>query len=67
MKRIAIVLLVAVLAMSLAACGKFECDLCGEEKFGKVNTTSFLGKEIEYCNECKEDLQELSDSLKDLF
>ena len=64
MKKIAIVLLVAAMALSLVACGKFTCDLCKEEKFGKINTTSFLGQEIEYCNSCKDELDELSQNVE---
>ena len=66
MKKLAVILLVAVIALSLAACSKFKCDLCGEEKFGKVNQTTFLGQDMQYCNDCKDDLQEFADALKNM-
>ena len=67
MKKIFAILLVVVLAMSMAACGKFTCDLCDEDKFGKKNTAEIFGQEIEYCNDCKEELEDFSNSLDGLF
>ena len=66
MKKIVLVLLAAILTLSLAACSKFQCDFCKEEKFGKVNTTNFLGQDMQYCNDCKDDLQEFADALKNM-
>lgn len=62
MKRfICVLLLIAMLATMLTACGKFECDLCGEEKFGKKYESEFLGQEILICKDCYEDLEDLAD------
>lgn len=61
-KIICVLLLVALLATLLAGCiGSFECDICGEEKFGTKNEESFLGQKVTYCNDCQNDLQELYD------
>lgn len=62
MKRVvALVLVIASMAVLLCACGKFKCDLCGEEKSGKKYTGEVLGEEITYCKDCKEDLEDLGD------
>ncbi len=56
-KIIAICALVVTVATLFAGCIKsFKCDLCGEEKFGICNTKTVFGTEIEYCNECKDQL-----------
>ena len=60
-KVICLVLLVVMLLTMLTACGKFECELCGEEKFGSKNQGEVLGMTITYCNDCKEGLKELQD------
>ena len=63
-KVICIVLLVVMLLTMFTGCvGKFECDLCGEEKFGVKNEGKVLGMTVTYCSDCKEGL----DELKDLF
>ena len=62
-KFISIILLVVVMATLLTACGKFECDLCGEEKSGKKYTEEILGEEVTYCQDCHDDLEELGDLL----
>ena len=66
MKRFALILLVAVMALSLAACGKFKCDFCKKEKFGTINKSTVFGQDLQYCNACKKDLQDFSEDLKDL-
>ena len=64
MKRIiCALLLVVVLATMLTACGKFECDMCGEEKSGKKYEEDFFGEEIVICKDCYEDLEELAGGL----
>ena len=65
MKRlICVFLLVVMLASLLTACGKFECDLCGEEKSGKKHKEELLGEEVVICNDCYKELEELADGLK---
>ena len=61
-KVICIVLLVVMMLTMFTGCvGKFECDLCGEEKVGVKNETSVLGIDVTYCNDCKKGLEELKD------
>ena len=65
MKRlICVFLLVVMLASLLTACGKFECDFCGEEKTGKKYERELLGQEVDICKDCYEELEELAGSLK---
>lgn len=45
--------------MSLTACGKFTCQLCGEEKSGRSYKETVLGEEIIICKDCHDDLEEL--------
>lgn len=61
MKRlISILLLVVVLATMLTACGKFTCDMCGEEKTGKKHEESMLGESIVICDDCYKALEDLA-------
>ena len=61
MKKLIIFVLVAVMALSLTSCfAKVECDLCGEEKSKfKMNTEELFGEEVNICDDCAEDLEEL--------
>ncbi len=62
MKRIiSIIATVLLLASLLTACGKFECELCGKDSRGKKYTKEVLGREITYCKECNENLNDLAD------
>lgn len=61
-KLISVFLLVVVFATMLTACGKFTCDLCGEEKSGKKYTEEVYGQEIEYCKDCHDQLEDLADA-----
>ncbi len=55
MKKIIALALAALLSVfCLAGCGKFECDLCGEEKSGKKHTTTVFGEEVTICDDCYE-------------
>lgn len=58
-KMVKFAALLALVATLLCGCSKFECDLCGEEQFGKKYTFEILGQEVEYCKDCKEGLDEL--------
>lgn len=60
-KLICLVLMTVTLAAMLCGCGKFTCDLCGEEKSGRQYTAELFGMEITYCSDCKADLEELAD------
>lgn len=66
MKKKAVLLIAAIAAMaSLSACGKFECDLCGEEKTGKSWKVTMLGdsEEMTICDDCYQEVQALKDAL----
>ena len=58
-KMVRFAAMLMLLATLLCGCGKFTCDLCGEEKSGKKYTESFFGEEIEYCKDCKNELDSL--------
>ena len=60
-KLIALIALLATMTVLLCGCGKFECDLCGEEKTGKKYEGELLGTEVVYCKDCREALEDLSD------
>lgn len=61
MKKILSAILVCVMLLScvfvLASCGKFTCDLCGEEKSGKKYEETVLGQEVVYCKDCHDKLE----------
>jgi hypothetical protein len=63
MKKIAL-LMALVMLLSVLLCGciaSFECDICGEDVFGRKYTEEIFGEEIVYCSDCKEDMEELKD------
>lgn len=62
-KLISILLLVVVLATMLTACGKFTCDMCGEEKSGKKHEESMLGESVVICDDCYKALEDLAGAL----
>lgn len=66
-KVISVLILAAMVLTMLASCGKpFTCALCGEEKTGKQNVYTVLGKEIVYCNDCKKELDKAGKKIEDL-
>lgn len=62
-KRVVAILLTAVTLLSLTGCGKFSCDICGQEKSGKKHTETLFGQEYTICNDCYKVLENLEDSL----
>jgi hypothetical protein len=58
-KKISMLLIMAMLATSLTACGKFTCDWCGEEKSGKSHTTTALGEKMEICDDCYKEMKSM--------
>lgn len=59
-KKIIALLLTVTTVISLTACGKpFTCDICQEEKTGKKYTETVLGEKVTYCQDCREDMEEL--------
>ncbi len=63
MKKFIALALCTLSLVSLVACGKFECDLCKEEKTGKRHKEELLGEEIVICDECYKDLEALGELL----
>ena len=49
-KALVVGTLLVTMATSLIACGKKECDVCGE--MGKCKTKEFFGQEINICEDC---------------
>lgn len=65
MKRIiSLMLLLVVALLVLTSCGKFTCDLCGEEKSGKKYSFELPNKEGICCKECYEDVETFNDLLE---
>lgn len=60
-KLISLIALLATLTALLCGCGKFECDMCGEEKSGRKHKGDLFGEEIVYCSDCKDALEDLAD------
>lgn len=60
-KKVSLALVLTFLLVTLIGCGKFECDLCGDEKSGKKYEEEVFGEEVTICKDCYEDLEELRD------
>ena len=58
-KKISLLLIAIAACLSLTACGKFTCDICGEEKSGKSYTTELFGEKIVMCSDCHDTLRAL--------
>lgn len=65
-KIISLIALMLILVSVLCACGKFECDLCGKEKTGKKYTKEILGEEVNYCQDCHDNMEDAKDAIEDL-
>ena len=52
MKKISFILVTLALLLSLTACGKFTCDVCGKEKTGKQHKDELFGAEVIICDDC---------------
>lgn len=63
-KKASLLLMVTVAALALTACGKFTCDICGEEKSGKQYKTEMFGEKIVYCSDCNDGLEALGSLFK---
>lgn len=57
-KIIGILVLAVAMVTMLTACGKFTCDLCGEEKSGEKHESELLGQEVVICDDCYTALDE---------
>ena len=58
-KKILVVFMLGVMAMSLVACGKFACNFCGYVKSGHSFKLEMNGKEVLCCDECYDVAQDL--------
>ena len=65
MKKFIALLMLACTLLVFAACNMTECDFCGEKK--NCETEEVFGKEINYCKDCEEDLEDISNGIGDLF
>lgn len=63
-KKLAVLCMAVVAAMSLAACGTFECDGCGEEKSGTKHEVTLLDEKMVLCDDCYKDFQDLKDLIQ---
>lgn len=60
MKKRFLMLIVTLLsALLLTGCGKFTCDLCGQERTGKKYKTEVLSHEVTICKECHDNIESL--------
>ena len=65
MKKIVLaMLIVASLLATMTSCGKFTCDICGDEKSGKKHKEEVFGEEVVICKDCYEDMEDLADLFK---
>ena len=55
MRKILAMLIVVSMSLSVTACNKFECDICHEEKTGKMYRNKYKS---EICSECYEELKQ---------
>ena len=65
-RKITLLLALATMVGALAGCGKFTCDICGQEKSGKSYKSEFLGQEIVMCQDCKDDFDAIQDGFEDI-
>lgn len=63
-KKIVAALLATITILSFAGCGKFTCDLCGEEKSGKKHEETMLGETVTICDDCYKELEDLANMFK---
>ncbi|MDE6873135.1 MAG: hypothetical protein K2P87_01555 [Lachnospiraceae bacterium] len=62
-RKVIAALLATVTILSFTGCGKFTCDMCGEEKSGKKYQEELFGETITLCNDCYKGLEDLADML----
>ena len=68
MKKIIALVLTGILAAGmLVSCGKFTCDICGEEKLGRKYESETFGIEVTMCKDCHDAAEDALSGLKDLF
>ncbi len=55
-KKIMYLTIIFIFMLTLSSCGKFYCDICGEEKNGKKHIENIFGEEVIICDECYKEL-----------
>ena len=65
-KRYILLLAVFILAamLLLTACGKYTCDLCGQEKSSTKHTTNIYGHKMTICDECYETMNSIGSMIQ---
>jgi len=63
-KKLAVLCMAVVTAMSLAACGSFTCDGCGEEKSGSKHEVTLLDEKMVLCDDCYKDFKDLQEIIQ---
>ena len=57
-----VAVMILTLAVSLCSCEKAECFFCNEEKLvSQMTEEEVFGEKIYYCNDCKDELEDLLD------
>ena len=59
-KRIGVAALVMILIVSMTACGKFKCDLCANETYGKNEYKSGDTTAV-FCDDCYKEMEALAE------
>ncbi len=59
MKKFLSIMCVVVAMFALTACGKFTCDLCGEEKSGSGKKITIMGETGTLCDDCYDVFKQL--------
>lgn len=60
-KKISVLLIALVAMLSLTACGKFTCDICGQESTGKKHKIEVFDEKYTVCDDCNRIYEELGD------
>lgn len=62
-KKLAVLCMAIAAAMSLAGCGSFVCDGCGEEKSGLKHIATIADEKVTLCDDCYKEIKELQDAI----
>ena len=64
-KRICLFLALLTALTALSGCGKFTCEMCGEEKSGKKYTITLQDdKKITVCRDCHDEWEAMIEYFK---
>ena len=65
-KKLTAVLLLTLTVVSLTGCGKYKCDICGDEKFGFGNKHEIFGQEVILCGDCEKNWNDIKDGMSSI-